>query len=663
MNPTIRTAPMLFMLSLALTGCGSGGNSNPEAPLNTDYSKLKVAASREGALVQAKNADAVLNPLRNGVRLSLNPSPSTAIVGLTAPNAATQAPYSATTIQVDGVDEADLVKYDGDYIYSVRPEVVPTKPGFTRNVLKIAKTNPANATLEVTAEYAIEGEQSTLPVIYDVQSAAGDAEFIAAVSQNFGGWLSPLPHASLLVAQPDRTKVQLLDVRDPYNVSQAWQLELDGWLRGTRKIGNALYLVNSYRPRLADLILPADTQEKKEANERRIRNASAQELMPKVRVNGGAAQSLALPDDCVIAADLASDEAYTDLLVITTVDLNTRTISDVACTSTNLNGLYVSRDSLYIGGEGSPGTPDGSAFTVLHKFALEPSGVTYRASGVVGGQLPWWNASYFMDEHGDRLRIVTSQHSITGNPLHRLSVLQEATNQELALLSVLPSPEHPEPIGKPGDQVHAVRFLRERAYVVTARAIDPLYVIDVSDPLEPFIAGELEIPGFATHLQPLEIANTELLLSVGRQTNTSGAPQGVKVELFDVSDIALPRSLGAQVFGQGGSSSEAIGDPHALTVMRVPGETPSYRIGLPIDVYTVDTTYRWDYSGFHFLEVSSTTGSPQLRVHGVLKTEESSSPGSYPSHTVPRRVVMHGDAMYGVHGGVYISSLWDVIAP
>jgi hypothetical protein len=472
--------------------------------------------------------------------------------------------------------------------------------------------------------------------------------------------LSPQPQATSLVVLPDRTKLQLLDVRDPYNVSQAWEVELDGWLRGTRKIGNTVYLVSSYRPRLAGLVLPADTQDKKEVNERRIRSASAQDLLPKVRFNGGAAQALATPGDCVIAADLKSEEAYTDLLVITSVDLSTRTIRDVECVSTNINGLYVSRDSLYVGGEGSPGTPDGAAFTVLHKFALEPSGVTYRASGVVGGQLLWWNASYFMDEHDEHLRVVTSQHSITGNPIHRLSVLEETANHELELTSILPNPEHPAPIGKPGDQVHAVRFLGERAYVVTARAVDPLYVIDVSDPSEPFIAGEVQVPGFATHLQPIEVGGTELLLSVGRQTNASGAPQGVKLELFDVSDLESPRSLGAHVFGEGGSSSEAISDPHALTLLKVSGDQESHRIGLPIDVYTKsDNQYRWAYSGFHFLEVSSVGGSPQLHVQGVLKTEESSSPGSYPSYVVPRRVVMHGDAVYGVHGGVYASSLWD----
>ena len=70
---------------------------------------------------------------------------------------------------------------------------------------------------------------------------------------------------------------------------------------------------------------------------RLIRAAGVQDLMPKARVNGGTAQALASPQDCVIAADLGRDEAYSDLLVITSVDLSTRTIRDVECVSTNIN--------------------------------------------------------------------------------------------------------------------------------------------------------------------------------------------------------------------------------------------------------------------------------------------------------------------------------------
>jgi hypothetical protein len=657
MNPLTRTASALFTTTIALVGCG-GTNSPAEPPIDTDYSNIEVAETREGGLVPVQNSNALLNPLRNGIRLSLNAQPSPALIWLTVPNTAVQTPYSKSTQQVAGVDEPDLVIYDGRYIYTMRPEAVPTKPGFTRNVLKIAKTNPADATLEVTAEFLLQGEQTTLPVIFQTQGDDGATQFIAAVSQDFGGWLSAQPQATSLVLMPDRTKVQLLDVRDPYNVSQAWEIELDGWLRGTRKIDDTLYLVTSYRPRLSGIELPADTPRKREANERRIRNADAGDLLPTMRINGGNAQPLARPSDCVIAADLKSNEAYTDLLVITSLDLASRAVRDVQCVSTNMNGLYVARDTLYVGGEGGQGT-QGSAFTVLHKFALDDGEIEYRASGAVGGLLPWANAAYFMDEYEDRLRIVTSQAAANGHLIHRLSVLEETPDRDLNLVSILPSPEHPEPIGKPGDTVHAVRFVGERAYIATARATDPLYAIDLSDPVEPFIAGEIEVPGFATHLEPLETGGLQLLLSVGREGNA-----GVKLELFDVSEISRLRSLGAQVFGSGGSGSEAIVDPHALTIMPAPGDAGRVRIGLPIDVFSyANGNYVWHYSGFHLLEIAKAEGEPRLKFHGVLKTEESSDPAEHAPYVMPRRVIMHGNTVYGVNGELYTSQFWNAIPP
>jgi hypothetical protein len=663
MNVSIRAAVSLLVISSVLAACGGDSGSDVDASLDTDYSALRIAVSREGALIPAATNDALLRPVRNGVRLSLNPGLSPAVAGLTAPMAGGQTTYSGTTVQVEGVDESDLVKYDGRHIFTVRPEAVPTKPGFTRNVLRIARTNPATATLEVTTEFDIAGEQSTLPSIYQLQAANGAAEFIAAVSQDYQGWLSAQPQATSLVVWPDRTKIQLLDVRDPYNVSQAWEIELDGWLRGSRKIGDTLYLVNSYRPRLSGLTLPAETETIKQTNERRIRAATANDLLPKYRVNGGAAQLLATPGDCVIAADLAANEAYTDLLVITAIDLSERRVTDVTCASTNVSGVYVSNDTLYVGGEGLPTTPDGPAFTMLHKFALQDGNVSYRASGAIGGRIGWVNASYFMDEHEDYLRVVSSQHSASGNDIHRLSVLRETTNHTLTPTAILPSPEHPQPVGKPGEQVHAVRFVGERAYIVTARVTDPLYVIDLADPFEPFIAGSLEIPGVATYLRPFAADNQTLLLSIGRETDAAGLPQGVKIELFDVSDLAEPASLGRYVVGAPGSSSEAIGDPHALTVLSLPvmpGEPARHRIALPIDVFAwVGAKSSWSFSGLHLLEIDGNGTQPaQLRFRGVIRTEESSGPGAYPPYVTPRRGVLHDNAVYAVHGDAYASRFW-----
>jgi hypothetical protein len=654
-SPWTKTAALLALCS-GLAACGSGGGAD-EQPVNTDYSALRLASSHEGALTYATSDEQLLQALRNGLRMSLAGAAQVAAVAdITAPSANPQGTFSATTVQVDGVDEADLVKYDGQYIYTMRPAPAPPTPGITRNVLTVARTDAATASTQVVSEFALPGEQTALPQLYQVQSAQGTTEFLAAVSQDFRGWIGG-PALDFQALQPDRTRIQLLDVRDPANVSQAWEIQLDGWLRASRKVGDTLYLVNSYRPRLGGLEFPADSPEKKRANELRIRNASARELLPGYRENGGATRSLLAVGDCVLPADLDGNDAYSDLVVITAVSLSERRVTDVNCVSTDVNGVYVSRDSLYVGGVGIS-IPE-ATFTVLHKFALDSGDISYRATGVVGGELPWQNPSYFMDEHDGNLRILTSQFSATsGQFVHRLYTLHEVGSNQMQALAILPNPLRPTPIGKPGEQVHAVRFFGNRAYVVTARVIDPLYVLDLSVPDDPVIAGTLEIPGISTYLQPLGAAGSEVVLAIGGQTDATGLRDGVKVELFDVHDIAQPRSIASQVFGRRGSSSEATSDPHALTLYA--RDADRMRFALPIDVF--GEVLKWSYSGAHLFEIRGLNGgTPQLEFKGAIKTAEANGTDHFPAppYVVPRRTVMHDDAVFVVDGVTFSGKLWN----
>lgn len=620
---------------VALASCG-GSDSASEEAVNVDYSALRLVDSRDQPLQYARSDEELLRPLRNGLRIMIGPVSLPTAIDVALPSASSQLQHSVTTVQVEGVDEADSVKYDGRYLYAVQPEVTiassPT-PHLSRNVLSISRTDPKTAAVEPIGNYVIEGEQSTAPQLYQVASNAGTADYLLAVSQDYFAWLMPMLPVAALVAHPDRTTIQWLDVRDPANVSQAWKLELDGWMRASRLTGDTLYVVSSYRPRMPDLVWPADTLEKREANERSIRSTAARDLLPGYSENGGARQVLAKRDGCLIAQGLENRDAYFDLMVISAINVRTRRVTDVNCLSTNVNAVYVSRESLYVAGSGWQASND-EPITVLHKFELSDDEITYRATGAVSGSIGWSNPSYFMDEHQGDLRILTSKAAV-----HRLTVLRESGGPALSVVSSIPNDAHPEPIGKPGERVFAVRFLEGRAYVVTFRTIDPLYVIDLENPAEPAIAGELEVPGFSTSLWPLGATRKELLLAVGTDA------QGVKVELFDVQDIANPRSVGSQVFGGQFTTSEALSDPHALTFLM--GATLQYRVGLPIHVFDP----QWKYSGLHLLEVSA-GAAPQLQFHGVVKTQEVGG---------PNRGVLHGESVFAIQGGHITSSLWNDI--
>jgi hypothetical protein len=647
---------------LALASCGGGGSTVEELPLNTDYSTLRLAESRDAPLQYANSDEQMLAPLRNGLRLMTQSSPiPTFFSATTATATGGQVSYSATTVQVEGVDEADVVRYDGRYIYAARRQsdsgASSTVPALSRNVLAIARTDAAAATVQPIANYVLEDQQSVVPQLYQFPGT-GQADYIVAVSQDYSGWAVPLmlPIASLVV-QPDHTTVQLLDVRDPLNVSQAWKLRVDGWLNASRMIGDTLYLVTSYRPRIPGIILPADTQAKREANERLIRSSTSTQLLPHYTENGGAARSLVLSHGCLIAQQMANNDAYTDLLVVLAVNVRTRRVTDANCLSTNVNGVYMSRNSLYVAGTTSVNTPGtgGTTLTVLHKFAIKDGEMSYRATGSVAGSVGWSNPSYFMDELNGDLRILTSEQLV-----HRLTVLREA-GQTLSKVATLPNASRPAAIGKTGEQVFAVRFVGDRGYIVTFRFTDPLYVIDLHDPADPAIAGQLEIPGVSNYLRAI---GSSYLLSVGQEA-VNNRRGGVKVELFDVRDITHPQSLGAKVFGNSGSGSEALYDPHALTFLEKPAPDASLRLMLPIDVNDVPngTGYGWSYSGMHVLEVAGTdTASPQLRLHGLLKTADSSS-AAYPPHAFPSRGILHDDAVFAVDGERFLSKRWQDFPP
>jgi len=240
--------------------------------------------------------------------------------------------------------------------------------------------------------------------------------------------------------------------------------------------------------------------------------------------------------------------------------------------------------------------------TDIHKFAIGPQAIDYRGSGEVEGHLGWDPSlkSYRMSEWNGDLRVLSftgetgwftiGVASVAGQPAAAaaaadpgppspatLSVLRErASDRSLQLVGKLPNAQRPALLGKPGEQVHGVRLLGDRGYVVTFRQTDPLYVLDLSDPTDPKTVGELQMPGFSSHLFPL---SDGLLLGVGSDASDRGILGGVKVALFDVANPAQPRELNSLVIGERGSFTALSGSSHGLNMFIRAGVA---RIALPI---------------------------------------------------------------------------------
>jgi hypothetical protein len=191
----------------------------------------------------------------------------------------------------------------------------------------------------------------------------------------------------------------------------------------------------------------------------------------------------------------------------------------------------------------------------------------------------------------------------------RLSLLKPTADKNLALIGTLPNDRRPAAIGRPGEQLYASRFVGNRVYLVTYRLTDPLYVLDLSDPTDPQVVGELQVDGYSDYLFPL---SERYLVGVGKDAKSDGTAgdgrfawyQGVKVSLIDVGNPAHPVEAAHHVVGLRGTDATVLHDHHgiALLVNNIPGQANSVRVALPVRLHTAKPSYvtgRWsDYYGF-----------------------------------------------------------------
>jgi len=225
--------------------------------------------------------------------------------------------------------------------------------------------------------------------------------------------------------------------------------------------------------------------------------------------------------------------------------------------------LYASQDNLYVATSPwmawrMPLSEDDidkneTFSTQIHMFDIsDPDTTTYVASGDVEGTLL---SQWSMDEYEGTLRVVvTDENPWWGSsdvPDTAVVTMQRDGDELVEIGSV-------DGLGK-NERVYAVRFIEDKGYVVTFRQVDPLYVVDLSDPEDPAVTGELKINGYSAYLHPI---GEDLLLGVGQDATDEGRTLGTQVSVFDVSDPTDPRRLSRMTFED--AYSDAEWDHHAF---------------------------------------------------------------------------------------------------
>lgn len=675
---------------VVMTGCSTESDT-PGQPQITDarLTAFESDAALESYLKQAIGAQT--DATRGGGGGALDGVPG----GDGAPGAPSpESVFSTTNLQEAGVDEADRIKTDGTHVYVIErggvvPEPAPlgvaASAGHRIRVLRLS-SGPERAE-EVAV---IESEIDRLNGGYLLtQRDAGLSDVFVAIggefSYQFGGaeWFFPW------IWRAGKTEVQIFDVADPANPTAMTRISLDGHLVSSRRIGEMLYLATRHTPTIPDYIPFPVTQDDEARNSRLLEAATLADLLPAWQRNAEESQPLVKATDCFLPPMETDKLRSQDIVTVVAIDVRQpETPAATRCIVGSSETMYVSSSAMYLATTRYGYVSDViGAFvdyptritTDIHKFALTDGGIAYRASGAVEGHLGWEQdkKSFRMGEHNDVLRIATSQGRFWGggDPDTRVTLLRESASDSALLekLSVLPNEQRPEPIGAPGERLYAARFVGERAYLVTFQIVDPFYVLDLSDPADPRIAGSLKIPGYSDYLHPIGDA---LVIGIGKDAVPAGPEfgdgrgawyQGVKISLFDTSDPSAPREVDSHIIGKRGTEADVLRDHHGFAFVPANGATPA-RLVLPLQLHDTDTGtepgpskfYEWTHSGAHMFDIhDGVTGAPEIIEAGQLIIDSRASGREFPAViSGTNRAVIRDDGVHVLHDNAIWSAGW-----
>ena len=632
--------PLVSLLALAACGGDSYSPTDPDEPVAGLLKKVSSPAELEASI---KTALATVSPQPSGDVLAMDgaaPAPESNVTG--------------SYTQEKKVDEFDAVRYDGEHLY-IAPRrffdccfiLAETQADGAVNSgrpaqasIRILATDPASAAATLAGTIPLEDNVSVQGMYVDANRL-----FALTATSYYGTYGDAW--SSLAIWAPEKLGFRIYDVSDKSAPAQEIDVSMDGVFVESRRIGNTVYIVSRHAPFIEGLIYNPQTDGDRAHNATLLAGVGLDDLLPTITIDG-VTQLLVDPANCYVSNDDSIPD-YPVVTSVTAVPIDNPEGFVNTCYNDDVYGMYVSENALYFPQVVSYLLP-GAVRTRIHKFALAGTSVTYRGSADIDGQvLRGGQADFRMSEHNGDLRVLASDYQFNSADFvdHLLYVLRESpTAPALDVVGSLPNGSRPEPIGKPNEQLYGVRFLGDRAYAVTFLQIDPLYVIDLADPADPRIAGELEITGFSDFLHPV---SDDLLLGLG-----TSALGGVKLELFDVSNLSAPLSRGSELVGNLNTYSEARWDRHAFT----------YQADINgVDRFTVPATTISDVDGqfqaetsLHLFEIhdKTTPALASLVPAGQLAPPVTSEFG----FAERNRAFLHEDTIYYVLDEDVWSAFW-----
>jgi len=238
---------------------------------------------------------------------------------------------------------------------------------------------------------------------------------------------------------------------------------------------------------------------------------------------------------------------YTTIIAVNTQDDNQEPTYETILLGASSN-LYVSMNNIYLTFPMWGRDVGDSQKTAIHRIHIQGSTMNYTASGEVPGMVL---NQFSMDEYDGYFRVATTTRDETSR--NNVYVLNMALN----ITGSLEDLAH-------GETIYSARFMGERGYLVTFKKVDPLFVIDLSDPYNPEKLGELKITGYSDYLHPYDENH---IIGIGKETTDAGEfawYQGVKISLFDVSNVTKPVPIFEDEIGDRGTESPVLWDHKAF---------------------------------------------------------------------------------------------------
>ena len=544
-------ALMEYIRSEALERVGPYG-------LDDDFEGPFIARGQELAFEEADAAP-------SAAFADVAPGPSAESAQSSAP--AQGVDFSGTNVQVEGVDEADIVKTDGLRIIGIGSGRSGDSEIWIADITRSTPRLQGRLALQdgYYQELYLVGDRvfaiGTSTVGIDPPGGGGvfgdepDSGTDNQADNEAASETEALPSADIATSIAPRSYdnavvVTEVDISDPGSPQVVRHLRVEGRYISSRAANGYARVVISSPPERLGFVQPSYGSESSEASAERFNRLLVQEStldqwLPNYNLHAANGESInkgqLLDCDRVYAPSVFSGFNQVSVLSFATGE-NLR-LRDAVSTMASGETVYASIGNLYVSRVEYDYEADdrwGAPKTVIHKFSLGSSGsADYEASGSAIG-LPI--NQYAFHEYQGRLFVATTSGNWE-NTESFVTVLEDDGSGALTQVGQVGN------LGR-NEDIYAVRYIADKAYVVTFRQTDPLYVIDLSDPTDPTTEGELKITGYSAYLHPV---GENLLLGVGREATTTGRVTGAKVSLFDVSDPADPRTLDTLVL-EGGSS-------------------------------------------------------------------------------------------------------------